>query len=258
MAAPPPGSADNSRVSPPPEPRRGTGRVLGTVGEKEGEGAGAKVQASRAPTAPPSPPTPAPAPAVPTLGTPSPRRRRLRLSPSPPSPSRTAAGLEPGVGRWLPARVGERVADAHLPASGCAWKLPQSARRSGAQRFPPPLPPPPYACSYCGSTGLSVRPSSACISQSWMARRRRLLGLFFRTAGPCVPRGRRPPQASSCPQRHHPHRQVLSPRSPVAFSRAREGACKPRRRRWVALPAVSSEHGAPGARPGPQRGDAPR
>lgn len=176
----------------------------------------------------------------------------------PPSPSRTAAGLEPGVGRWLRARVGERVADAHLPASGRAWKLPQSARRSGAQRFPPPLPPPPHACSHCGSTGLSVRPSSACISQSWMARRRRLLGLFFRTAGPCVPRGRRPPQASSCPQRHHPHRQVLSPRSPVAFSRAREGACKPRRRRWVALPAVASEHRAPGARPGPQRGDAPR
>lgn len=77
-----------------------------------------------------------------------------------------------------------RVTDAHLPASGSAWKLPQSARGSGARGwgiplpFPPP-PPPHYARSHCRRTGLSVRPSSACISRSRVARRRRLPGLFF-------------------------------------------------------------------------------
>lgn len=36
------------------------------------------------------------------------------------------------------------------------------------------------------------------------APRFRLLGSFFWAAGPCVPRGVRPPPASGCPQRHHP------------------------------------------------------
>lgn len=92
----------------------GRGRKAGRMEEE----AGSKSSGRSGPAAPPSPPRPAPA--VPHPGTRSHRRWRLGTPATPPPLPRAAAGLEPGVGRQLRARVRARIVGAHLPAPGRA------------------------------------------------------------------------------------------------------------------------------------------
>ncbi|XP_034843259.1 basic proline-rich protein-like [Mirounga leonina] len=200
-----------------------------TAGSREGAGGGgprgrrrgrgAKVQAPPGPAAPPSPPTPAPAGSPP--GTGSHRRRCLPPPRPPPPPPKAAAGPEREVGRWLPAGVGERERrmPAYLPGAA-PGNFPEV--RGEAKHLAggiPALPKPPRrAHTVKAPVCLSVRPSSACSFQSGAARGRPdsdSWGHFFWAAGPCVPRGVRPPPASGWPQRHHPFSWSPVPEIPL-------------------------------------------
>lgn len=235
--------------------REGTGKG----GEEEGEGAGAKVQASRAPAAPPSPPTPAPA-----VPTPKPCPTGVGAwdspSPSPPSLPRTVAGLEPGSGGGSEPEEGrEGQMPTYLPraAPGNFPKVLAGAeRKAGESRSPPRRHHhPTRARTVAALVCPSVRPPPA---SPRAGRRGGADSRDLSSEQPACARRQAPPAGLQLPAAPPPHRRVLSPRSRAAFSPARQGACKLRRRRRAALPGKSPEHGAPAARPGPAARGAPR
>lgn len=139
------------------------------------------------------------------------------------------------------------MTDAHLPASGRAWKLPPKC--SGERRARPGNSPPHHPLTRAHGVEALLCPS--------------VLRLHLPErggAGTPTPRtvllDRRPVRAprhtpsaglrrSAAPP---PHRQVPCPRSPAAFSRARKVACESRRRRWADLPGSRCVPGSLSAR----------
>lgn len=103
----------------------------------------------------------------------------------------------------------------------------------------------------------SVRRSSACISQSGVARGHRLLAPFFWTAGPCVPRGVRPPQASGGPQRHHPIARSPVPDLPLHSLEPGRWRASPGAAAGQPFPVCPRLTERPKRGQDPRRGDAP-
>lgn len=223
-----------------------------TAGSREGAGGGgprgrrrgrgAKVQAAPGPAAPPSPPTPAPAVSPP--GTGSHRRQCLPL----PSllhlkrpwdwSGRSGGGSQRESGR-------ERRMPAYLPGAA-PGNFPEV--RGGAKHLAGGIPTPhspTRAHMAKAPVYLSVRPPP----EASRAGRREgapipTPGVVLLGSRPVRAPRRAPPAGLRLPAAPPPL-LVPCPRAPAAFSRAREGACEPRRRRRAALPAGSPARGAP-------------